>query len=80
MAFRSTITARELGELLGISARRLAEMRAAGRLPMTPDGTRIDGRALVQRGIAALAAGNRVPSREPSRRGGAAEVEKAGSA
>jgi hypothetical protein len=61
------ITAFKLAELLGVSERRLAEMRAKGRLPMTPDGTRIDGRALVRQGIAVLTAGNPAPSREPRR-------------
>jgi hypothetical protein len=53
----SELTNAGLAGLLGISARRVAEVRAEGRLPMTPDGTRIDGRELLRRGWAATLAG-----------------------
>jgi hypothetical protein len=52
----SELTTAGLAGLLGISARRVAEVRGEGRLPMTADGTRIDGRELLRRGWAATLA------------------------
>jgi hypothetical protein len=46
-----------LAGLLGISGRGVAEVRAEGRLPLTPCGTRIDGRELLRRGWVATLAG-----------------------
>jgi hypothetical protein len=46
-----------LGALLGISGRRIAEVRGEGRLPLTPCGTRIDARALLRLGWTAALAG-----------------------
>jgi hypothetical protein len=53
----SELTNAGLAGLLGISARRVAEVRGEGRLPMTPDGRRIDGRELLRRGWAVTLAG-----------------------
>jgi hypothetical protein len=53
----SELTNAGLAELLGLSARRVAEVRGEGRLPLTPDGKRIDGRELLRRGWAATLAG-----------------------
>jgi hypothetical protein len=53
----SELTNAGLAGLLGISARRVAEVRGEGRLPLTPDGRRIDGRELLRRGWAATLAG-----------------------
>jgi hypothetical protein len=49
----SELTNAGLAGLLGISARRVAEVRGEGRLPLTPCGRRIDGRELLRRGWAA---------------------------
>jgi hypothetical protein len=51
------LTTAGLAGLLGISERRVAAVRGEGRLPMTPDGRRIDGRELLRRGWAASLAG-----------------------
>jgi hypothetical protein len=53
----SELTNAGLAGLLGISARRVAEVRCEGRLPLTPDGKRIDGRELLRRGWAVTLAG-----------------------
>jgi hypothetical protein len=53
----SELTTAGLAGLLGISGRRVAEVRAEGRLPLTPDGRRIDGRELLRRGWAVTLAG-----------------------
>jgi hypothetical protein len=53
----SELTNAGLAGLLDISARRVAEVRGEGRLPLTPDGRRIDGRELLRRGWAVTLAG-----------------------
>jgi hypothetical protein len=45
----SEMTTVGLARLPGLSTRRGAEVRGEGRLPLTPCGTRIDGRELVAR-------------------------------
>lgn len=54
----SEMTTSRLAGLLGLSARRVADMRGEGRSPMTPCGTRIDGRELLRRGWAPTRAGH----------------------
>jgi hypothetical protein len=61
----SELTNAGLAGLLGISARRVAEVRGEGRLPLTPCGRRIDGRELLRRGWAATLAG-RWPGVDPA--------------